>query len=585
MDDFSNSKTIDGFTCKLWRGERTCLIGFDVQQPEPDLAGFAIECKMPGAAGFEPLRNRLAFSYNVPPATAVDGFRNFDSRQAPFQKFRWIHFPANPVDGTYRYRATKMHMRGDGSLVAGTGIELDLDIRQETYGGFLDIGFTRNFASSQAYRDYFGNRADIIPAEADDGLEFEKMDLSNRFGENVYDWLGHEAASHIFGFLRWAVGDPDIKIDALAYDLNEPDILALLEKLGPRLRIIIDDSTSTKDKVKIGHGMPDSAESKAAARLGYTAGANQVKRLHFGKLQHNKVFVARRRGVAERVLCGSTNFTFRGLYIQANNVLVFHQPDVAGLFGRMFELAFNNPSGFKKDPFSRKWHVVSVTGKPNVRICFSPHSASDISLNPVAGAMEQATSSVLYSVAFLNMMTSGPTFEAFKRLMQRPIFSYGTVDTRGKLEIRKPDGTSGLVDFEYLSSKVPEPFKSEWSGGKGRNVHHKFVVTDFNLPTARVFTGSSNLSPSGESGNGDHLIMIEDQRIAAAYAIEAVRVFDHLEFRNRMKDAAIAAKKKRGSLPPLTLLKPKSMTGQPAWFEKYYVQDSQREHDRLVFST
>jgi hypothetical protein len=28
---------------------------------------------------------------------AVDGYRNYPSTEAPFQKFRWIHFPYNPT--------------------------------------------------------------------------------------------------------------------------------------------------------------------------------------------------------------------------------------------------------------------------------------------------------------------------------------------------------------------------------------------------------------------------------------------------------------------------------------------------------
>ncbi len=47
--------------------------------------------------------------------------------------------------------------------------------------------------------------------------------------------------------------------------------------------------------------------------------------------------------------------------------------------------------------------------------------------------------------------------------------------------------------------------------------HHKYVVTDFSLPTAKVFTGSSNFSPSGEFKNGDHLDSGDDSKIAAAY--------------------------------------------------------------------
>jgi phosphatidylserine/phosphatidylglycerophosphate/cardiolipin synthase-like enzyme len=582
MGPFAVSKTSDGFTCKLWRGERMCLLGFDVSQPEPDLAGFSIECKAPGAQDFAPLLNRIAFSYDKP--SAVNGDRLFDSREAPFQKFRWIHFPWNPQDGTYRYRVSKRHMSNTGKLIKGTQISLGLDIAQETYGGYLDIGFTRNFASSQAYRNMFGNRSDIIPKKSEAGLSFKKLNLKNAYGESVYDWLGFEAKANLFRFLDDALKDKAVKIEVMAYDLNEPDILARLEKFKSRLQIIIDDSISSKDGVKIGHGLPHSPESIAAKRLATSAGKAQVKRMHFGRLQHNKVFITRRGGVAEKVLCGSTNFTFRGLYIQANNVLVFHNENVAGLFARAFEIAFNRPKEFKTDPFSRKWHAVSLPGNPSARVCFSPHGDTDLSLNPVAAAIDQATSSVLYSVAFLNQMKSGPTFEAFNRLEGRNILSYGTVDQKGKLKIIKPDGSEGLVDFKYLSAKAPEPFKSEWSGGEGRNVHHKFVITDFDLPTARVFTGSSNLSPSGEEGNGDHLVMIEDQRVAAAYAIEAVRVFDHLEFRNKMREHD--KKLKKGEKPPpITLKLPTALSGKPTWFERYYVQDSQRMQDRLVFST
>src|SRR6188768_4095878 len=57
---FENRASTQGFTVKLWRGERMCLIGFDVTNPEPDFVGFAIECKQPGDHDFHPLLNRLA---------------------------------------------------------------------------------------------------------------------------------------------------------------------------------------------------------------------------------------------------------------------------------------------------------------------------------------------------------------------------------------------------------------------------------------------------------------------------------------------------------------------------------------------
>ena len=572
MTDFANRIAKDNFAVKLWRGERMCLLGFDVPQPEPDLVGFAIECREPGQSHYQPLKNRLAFSYPQDPAVAVTGARLFSSLDAPFQKFRWLHFPHDPRAGKYRYRVTKMHMPADHVLQKGTRIVLDVPLDPVTYDGFLDVGFTRNFASSQAYADrYLPNLpGSPIPAKADDGLDFTKL-----AGTDVYDWLGFEAYDLLFAVLDEAVDDPDVTVDALAYDLNEPDIVSRLEKLQGRLRVIVDDSGS--------HGPAHSAETRAAERLKTSTGG-QMRRTHFQNLQHHKVLILRRNGAAFKVLLGSTNFSYRGLYIQANNLLVFQDTDISGLFGRMFDRAFAAPAGFKNDPLASMWHLIQAPGRPAVRVCLSPHKDSDLALNPVRAAIDQATSSVFYSVAFLSQMKSGPTKEAFDRLIARPVFSYGISNETGTLDVYKPDGTKGLVDFAFLAENTPEPFKKEWSGGQGINVHHKFVVTDFNLPSAKVYTGSSNLSPSGETGNGDHLIQIDDPKVATSFALEAIRIFDHLHFRVRMKEAADEpdpTKKKE----TLTLSKPKAFSNKAAWFESSYVAESQRERDRKLFST
>jgi len=600
METFHNEDSKDGFSMKLWRGERMCLAGFDVDHPEPDFVGFAIECKPPKAKAFEPLLNRIAFSYDKPLAKAVTGAKQkqFPSTEQPFQKFRWVHFPRDPKEGTYTYRATKMHMPKDDVLKKGTSITLNLSLDPVTYHDFLDVGFTRNFASSQAFRDRFPKDEDmdkigsqIIPDVADEGLDFKKMK------GDIYEWLGFEAHDLVFKILDEAVKDKKITLDVFAYDLNEPDIVDRLEKLGPRLRAIIDDSTAKNAKTKVvsGHGTTGSAESHAADRLRESAGAANIKRTHFQGLQHHKVFIAKRNGVPFKVSAGSTNLSFRGLYIQANNVLVFTQPDIAKLYSDVFDAAFADPSKFKSNDLAKTWHGVNVAGQSPVSFCFSPHSSSDLSLNPVRGAIDGATSSVLYSIAFMNLIRSGPTKEAIDRLMTRPIFSYGAVNEVGKMEIRKPDGSIGMVDFAFLAKNAPEPFKSEWAGGQGINIHHKFVVTDFSLPTATVFSGSSNLSPGGETGNGDHLIKIQDQRVATSYAIEAVRVFDHLHFRTVMKEA-FGDKKKKGAkkgapkekakpTDKLVLQKPTAFSGKKnTWFDRFYVAGSQLAGDRKLFS-
>ncbi len=590
MTRYEKHKTKDGFTMKVWRGERMCLLGFDVEAPEEDFVGFAIECKSPGASTYTPLYNRLAFSYDRAAGEHVDGNRNFPSTAAPFQKFRWIHFPWEVKKGLYSYRATKMHMPLDDQLKKGISLTLDLSLDPMTYHNFLDVGFTRNFASSQAFVDKMGNPKDInkaggalIPSASDTGLEFKKAP------GDIYSWMGFEAYDLIFGFLDDALQDSKVTLDVFAYDFNEPDILQKLEAFGPRLRAIFDDSAGQDSKGNVtGHFTPDSPESKAAERLRESAGADKVTRTHFMGLQHNKVFIARRNGIPTKVLCGSTNFSYRGLYIQANNVLVFDDKEIAALFGNYFDIAFVDTDGFTATDLASKWQLTKKEGRPPVHFCFAPHKNTDLSLQPLQGAIAQASSSVLYAVAFLYQMGPGLTKDEFDRLMNRPVFSYGISDKGGSLEVNKPDGSVALVDFKYLADHAPEPFKSEWSGGAGINIHDKFVVTDFNLPTAKVFTGSSNLSPSGEHDNGDHLIMIEDQRVATAYAIEALRVFDHLHFRSVMQAASKksnAAQSKTSQLDILKLRKPKKISGaNENWFESSYVAGSQKENDRKIFA-
>jgi phosphatidylserine/phosphatidylglycerophosphate/cardiolipin synthase-like enzyme len=571
MTDFFNAAQQGSLSVKLWRGERMCLIGLDVTNPEPDFIGFSIEVKAPGDSDYVALKNRLNFSYDTG-GKGVDGFRNFESTQAPFQKFRWLHFPDTPSSEPYLYRITKLHMPSDGQIVNGDQVsDLSMVLDKESYDGYLDVGFTRNFASSQAFnaRCKAANPPidpnTLIPSSADDGPSFSKLP------GDMYEWLGFEAYELIFGILDEVVNDPSLSIDVFAYDFNEPDVIAKLVACGSRVRAVIDDSGS--------HLPTSSAESQVAAKLAASAGADHVVRMHFKTLQHNKVFIVKKDGTPIKVLFGSTNFSFRGLYIQANNALVFHSPDAAQLFSKAFDQAFTKKGrGFATDPISGQWQLVQPGGEPLAHFCFSPHSSSGLSLNPVGAAIDQASSSVFYAIAFLNQIKSGPTRDAINRLMTKDVFSYGIADKEGGLTINKPDGSVGQVDFAYLAAKVPEPFSSEWSGGSGIHLHDKFVVCDFNLPSAKVFTGSSNLSPSGETGNGDNLVMIEDQRVATAYAIEALRIFDHLEFRAKMQ----ASESTPG---PIMLAKPVALSGAAAsWFAPFYVEGSQKARDRMLFS-
>jgi phosphatidylserine/phosphatidylglycerophosphate/cardiolipin synthase-like enzyme len=107
-------------------------------------------------------------------------------------------------------------------------------------------------------------------------------------------------------------------------------------------------------------------------------------------------------------------------------------------------------------------------------------------------------------------------------------------------------------------------------------MHHKFLVLDFDKPTARVYLGSYNFSDPADTQNGENLLLVRDRRVAVAYMIEALRIFDHYHFRVAQMDAKRARKKLQLALPPR---KP----DEKPWWDKYYT-DPHRIHDRELFS-
>ncbi len=561
-NDFERKESADGLTFKLYRGEGVALLAFDLDPAKAtdDFAGFAVEVKYPGSVKWGTLKNRLHFEY--PPVPEQP--RSFPSTEAPFQKFRWSHVPTDVGPGEFRYRVTAKYMAADGSLWNGPQVENAISLAPETIDGFLNVGFTRGFASSQAYTNRFNNEPGILPPVGSPSAE-SLNHIRPQF-EAHYAWLGFEARRLIRDLLQQIADDPSLSLDALIYESKEPDILGRMEALGSRVRAIVDDHGE--------QGQPHSAESITAQRL-LAAGA-QVKRMHFGRQQHNKVLIVCKDGKPIRVLTGSTNFSLRGLYIQANNVLVFDDPRVAEKYVEVFDAYWTAPKKFRQNLLSQQWWPVRNEPDSKVALCFSPHSDSAVSLDPIAQAIEQAESSVLYSIVFLNQLT-GQVRNALDELMERSLFSYGVAQRIGGLTVNKPDGSRGLLPFAYLANDAPEPFKTEWSGqttDRSNMVHHKFLVTDFNGDRPMVFTGSSNMAQGGEKDNGDNLIRIEDRKVAIAYAIEALRLFDHFHFRVKVK---------QGSTPQSIRLAKPPAPGKKAWFAQYYRVGHVKERDRLLF--
>lgn len=556
------------FTFTVYRGEGMCMLAMNWKKDTPpdDFVGFLIEYLEPQSTEWREIPNFLTFPGEAPQS----GPDARSSRRSPIQRFRWVHFPYNvdDVPGHFCYKVTPVFMKGgdEHELIYGEKQDVKIQILASTYPGKMNVAFTRGFVSSKAFTKKFGDDGglgSILPAKADDGLEFRPKDPELQ--EKALSWMGFEAREVMLGALDAAIEDETAQVRVLAYDLNNPEIVLRLKKLGRRVKIIIDDSDPHKE--------PDDAETKAAVMLERSAGKNNVQRQHMGGLHHNKVIIVDGKKT-QIAIGGSTNFSWRGLYVQNNNLIALEGSGPVQVFTKAFENYWEHPNdtdGFYNTE-SAQWNDLGL-GNIDAQVTWSPHSSKAGTLEGIAEDIANAQSSLFYSLAFL-YQTPGVIRDAIvKKTAQKGILVYGLSDKSvGELELQK----GGNPPVAY-----PESFDHESAGGSGARMHHKFVVIDFDKPNARVYTGSHNFSTAADLKNAENLFLIRDQRVATAYMIEAVSMFDHYEVRNHVQKKKTAESK--GEKHTIHLrLPPNRNKGEKPWWDQYW-SVKQKINDREMF--
>jgi len=571
------------FTLKVYRGEGMVLLAMDWKNGKPpkDFVGFSIEYRYPQKTVFWPVKNRIHFPGKAKPAQPGKPPEQYPSTEAPIQMFRWVHFPrVADTPGVFTYRVTPKFMNLEGILAAGVAQQVDMEIYSETDPGKINVAFTRGYISSQSFVDRYGGEAGfkkLIPPSADEGNDFVP---THEKADEAYGWMGFEARERIQDLLDKAIAkNADVMV--VAYELNLPELIERFAKVGPRLRIIIDDSVSKSKKndgttVIKDKGAPSSAESRAAAVLA-AAGA-QVCRQHMGGLQHNKMIIVDGPNF-KRVVLGSTNFSWRGMFVQSNNAVIVCGAAIVAQQRKAFDAYWNGTAGSFGGSPSASWLPLLVDGL-DADISMSPHKAANSTQAAIAADMDSASSSLFFSLAFLNI-TSGDVTDAVVRAVKRPdLFVYGVSDKKKGIVLQQTDGNPAPVSAASLGKGLPEPFRSEASGGSGVKMHHKFVVIDFDKPSARVYTGSYNFSKPADRSNGENLLIIRNRRIATAYMVEALRIFDAYQYRVSSKKppapAAPPKKRKELAIPPST-------PGEKPWWDKFWTVPI-KVRDRKIFA-
>ena len=603
----------NGVSVRAYQGDAMTLLCFDVDKKIlENFTGFSIKVTPPGGKRYPYyLFNRISYSPEVIAASKIDPKKVdvYKMNYAPLQRFSWVHIPEtdNNINkynyGDYKYEITPRYLIEDKLQPLKKELTVSIVIDVSPYDpGKFQIAFTRGFIESQAYTRHFGlnnkirpNKTDLIFDITQNAGPFAKDKKANPSMlpytfEDQHKWLGWQARVALLAMLDETVGNKKLSLDVFAFDLDEPVICSRLLTLAKegRVRIILDNSAS--------HSGSTDFETKFETAFKATAvDPDALVRGKYFSLSHSKIFIQKRNSKPIKVLTGSTNFSTNGLYINANHILIFKHGTVAQAYEDVFNESFgaDNADTEKKMKAFKKgatqataFQFKKVSGIPDMDIHFSPHSkdAATLIFDAISKKILDAASDVLFAV--MNDRSKSSILDALhKQVSSDTVFTYGITDVIADkvngVMLYKPNSKRGILvagrPGDYL---LPEPFEAE-SKIPGISVHHKFVVVDFKGKAPVVYCGSSNLAFGPEQQNGDNLLEIRDRGAVIVFAIEAMRLVDHFEWRNAL---SIKGTQKPVAASAETPRKIFYLHGsaESNWVDKYYNEDDLRCKQKIL---
>ncbi|MDQ6890089.1 MAG: phospholipase D-like domain-containing protein [Bacteroidota bacterium] len=352
------TNSINGFSLKAWQGSTMTLLAMNIAEKpaEGSFAGFTLAYINPKGKKYY-IKNLINFNGT----NAITS-----SYISPIQLFRWVHFPGSyqqtgMLTGGYTYMATPRYFDGSKKLLSfdkSKTVSVKINVDDFTKARF-SMGFTRAFLKSQAFANRYGAEQKLLPAG--DWL----FDTNQKAGsknnrdftfENMYVWLGFSARKKTYGLLKEALDDDTISVDMYAYDFNDPVIAKMCLELGAkgRIRMIMDNAAL--------HTGPGAKEADFQNRFNaIKTGDSEIFLCHFARYSHCKIIILKKKNKPFKVLTGSTNFSYTGLYINANHVLVFDNKNAAAYYEEVFNACWKNGSApaFRKTNFSRNKNILT----------------------------------------------------------------------------------------------------------------------------------------------------------------------------------------------------------------------------------
>jgi phosphatidylserine/phosphatidylglycerophosphate/cardiolipin synthase-like enzyme len=557
-------KTSGALTVQAIAGSHVVILAMSVEaDARSELMGFAIE-RRDGAGGEKrPLPNFLLFEAN-----GKDPKPDHSSLLNPLQAFQWCDYTAAP-GCSYAFTVTAMHGK-PGNLEAGDSVKVEVET-EDTEKGKHAVFFNRGAAGWQAYEREFGER--------------DPDQVSDRA---AYRWLSRGLEEALLAFIAQADG----KGWGLRMAIYEFDYVPVLDALwsakrrGVDVKVVVDERTTVKSPP---------AENKAAIEVA-DIDSFCIPRLNTGKIPHNKFIVLLKDGKPREVWTGSTNVTKGGIFGHSNVGHLVRDEDVAGSYLDYWK----ELSGDPEHEALQTW-TVKENGQPeelvkaddqqiapppdSIGTVFSPRQGIE-ALEWYAKLMDRAEQSAFLTCPF---GVSKQLEEVFAE--DKPYLRYLMLDNEDgeiKTAARKIEGDpDNLVAVgAYLGQGNWHQWLKEHLTGfnnKVRFIHTKYMLIDPLGDDPIVITGSANFSESSTKDNDENMLVIRgDKALADVYLGEFMRLFSAFRLRKRAGvDSSQPA--------PGPGVAPKDsgnvyLSPDPSWADRFYVEDSPEEKERLLFS-
>ena len=304
--------------------------------------------------------------------------------------------------------------------------------------------------------------------------------------------MGFEARHAILEVLDEAIADKKAQVRVVAYDLSEREVVLRLEEARPaaadhhrrqrrarrrRFRPRSRPSGGCSDgrqgqRQAAPHEQPPAQQDHRRRRPGGAGGGVRIDQLHVARVLRavqQRRRAARRRRPSSRSSRRSTTTGSTTAW----------------------------PASARRA--SAKWTTSAWTGSTR-RSAFSPHAASNALLQTIADDIGDQTTSTSSTRSRSSSRPRGRSATPSRRSSKtdRHLRLRHRRQARSAASISRSRTATSRRCFPPRSAKnLPEPFKSEptgLAGNVGTRMHHKFVVIDFDKPTARVYLGSYNFS-------------------------------------------------------------------------------------------